>query len=488
MALPARLRSLARKSRRFVSALFDCVDRMRMRLYEDVCTLFESRIAEGVYRQGERLPSVRQTSKSLGVSMTTVYHAYNVLETKGLIRAKPQSGYFISQKSRATNSAIFERDKFQSTPNLETIAAQVLGASDREITAPFGSTFLDASLLPVGRVLSVMRRVARRPKHYPGVRDAAGHFELRREIAKRYALHGFSVPLEQIVVTGGTIDGINLALSALLRPGDAVAIEDPCFFATSFAARRFGLKLIPIPVTHDEGLDLDVLERVLARGDAKACLIMSSCQIPLGVTLSSEKKFKLVRLLERYSIPLIENDTYGELLPLEAGPSTCKAHDRSGLVLHCSSFSNSLSPELRVGWITAGRFRERILSLKFLTSITSHAIAQETVAEFLKHENVDHYLRCLRTKLDERRRLGIKKLDGWHEVVEIRSNPKHGYVVWVRLKGPVDIMNLFKRAAAEGISLRLSASHSRNGYELQFSLDARDGEINRPPKAIGVRG
>jgi DNA-binding transcriptional MocR family regulator len=426
---------------------------MRMRLYEDVCSLFESRITEGVYRAGERLPSVRQTSQSLGVSLTTVYHAYNVLETRGLIRAKPQSGYFIIKQRGTFQGAGPDHDTVQTVQNLETIAIQVLGASGRTITAPFGSTFLDASLLPVNRVLAVMRRVARQPKRYPEEKDAAGLFDLRREIAKRYAHHGYGVPIDQIIITAGTIDAINLALSTLLRPGDAVAVEDPCFFATSFAARRQGLKLIPIPVSEQSGIDLNVLERVLARGEVKACLIMSSCQIPMGVSLSTERKFKLVRLLERYEVPLIENDTLGELHSPEAGGSSCKKHDRSGLVLHCSSFSNSLSPELRVGWITAGRFRDRILPVKFLTSITSNTVAQETVAEFLKHENLDHHLRVMRARLRERRLAGVRKLDKWRDLIDRRSSPQSGYVIWAKLSKNIDTMELFKLAASEGISV-----------------------------------
>jgi len=335
---------------------------------------------------------------------------------------------------------------------LETIALQVLGEAGRDITAPFGSIFLDAKLLPISRLLTVMRDVSRRPVHRRASRDAAGMLDLRREIAKRYARYGSSVPLDQIIVTAGAIDGVNLALSALLRPGDSVAVEDPCFFPASFSLRRFGLKLVPIPVNPQDGFDLDVLERVFAIGGAKACLMMPSCQNPLGVSLSLEKKARLVRLIERYEVPLIENDAYGEFLPPEEGGSSCKAYDRAGLVIHCSSFSNSLSPELRVGWISAGRFRDRVLSVKFLTRMSSHAITQQTVAEFLRHENFDHHLRNLRSMLGERRRKGLSELDKWGRLITSRSNPKSGYIVWAKLPEGIDSLHLFKIAAAEGLS------------------------------------
>ena len=426
-----------------------------MRLYQNIGALFESRIADGIYPVGDRLPSVREASRSLGVSLTTIYHAYNVLELKGLIRAKPQSGYLIARQLPVTSEdgdfALTQTDH-QAAPALETIALQVLGEAGRDITAPFGSIFLDAKLLPISRLLTVMREVSRRPAQRWATKDAAGMLDLRREIAKRYTRYGYSVPLDQIIVTAGAIDGLNLALSALLRPGDSVAVEDPCFFPASFSLRRFGLKLVPIPVSPRDGLDLEVLESVLANGGAKACLMMPTCQNPLGVSLSLEKKGKLVRLIERYEVPLIENDAYGEFLPPEEGGSSCKVYDKSGLVIHCSSFSNSLSPELRVGWVSAGRFRDRVLSVKFLTSMSSHGLAQQTVAEFLKHENFDHHLRNLRSVLGDRRRRGLQELDNWGPLIMSRSNPDSGYIVWAKLPEGIDSLYLFKIAAAEGLS------------------------------------
>jgi DNA-binding transcriptional MocR family regulator len=155
---------------------------------------------------------------------------------------------------------------------------------------------------------------------------------------------------------------------------------------------------------------------VLASGEVKACLLMTSCHNPLGVTMPSEKKQELVRIIERHQTPLVENDAYGELL----SPDECqsaKSFDTSGLVLRCSSFSNCLSPELRVGWVTAGRFRDRMLSVKFLSSMASQWIAQDTVAEFLKHGNFNRHLRSLRSALQERMAVGVAELTQWRRLI-----------------------------------------------------------------------
>jgi DNA-binding transcriptional MocR family regulator len=444
-----------------------------MHLYEDIVALYETQIRDGVFRLGDRFPSVREASRSLGVSVSTVYCAFSALETKGYIRAKPKSGYVvIKQAGPARKVAPGQTVSFEerSAVDLEAIALQILGADAPEAApAAFGSAYFDSCFFPIDRLLCLMRDVSRRPALRTRSHSPAGVMDLRREIAKRYARHGCSVSVDEIITTTGSIDGLNLAFSALTRPGDAVAVEDPCFFPVSYSLRRHGLKAVPIRMSAEDGLDLDVLQRVLAAGEIKACVMMPSCHTPLGVSLCSEKQQELAQLIERYGIPLIENDAYGELRPPEDGSSTCKAYDRSGLVLHCSSFSNSLSPQLRVGWISAGRFRERILAAKFLANMTSNWIAQHTAAEFLANENVDRHLRAIRLALDQRLRSGLRELDRWSSVIVERSNPRHGFTVWLRLPDCVNTLELFAAAAAEGLSFVPGALFSLD-YERKNEL------------------
>jgi DNA-binding transcriptional MocR family regulator len=427
-----------------------------MHRYQDIVALYEAQIRDGIFRVGDRLPSVRETSRSLGASVSTVYSAFSALESKGFIRAKPKSGYVVIQQEIASAERQGRRgtsSEERAPVDLEAIALQILGADIQEAAAAtFGSAYFDSAFFPIDRLLCLMRDVSRRPPLRMRSRPPAGVIDLRREIAKRYTRHGYSISLDEIITTTGSIDGLNLALSALTRPGDAVAVEEPCFFPVLFSLRRHGLRPVPVPMSLQHGLELDALKRVLAGGEVKACIMMPSCHTPLGVSLSPERQTELVRLVERYNIPLIENDAYGELRPPEEGSSTCKIFDRSGLVLHCSSFSNSLSPQLRVGWISAGRFRDRILAVKFLTNMTSNWIAQQTAAEFLAHENVDRHLRAIRSALDQRLHLGLRELDRWKSIVLERSTPKHGFTAWLRLPERVNTLELFSLAAAEGLS------------------------------------
>jgi DNA-binding transcriptional MocR family regulator len=200
-------------------------------------------------------------------------------------------------------------------------------------------------------------------------------------------------------------------------------------------------------------LDLDVLEQALASGKVKACLVMTNCHYPLGVTLSRDRRARLLALVNRYQTPLIENDAYAELLePAEAGLSG-DGERGGGYSLNCSSLSNCLSPELRVGWIVAGRFRDRMLSVKFLTNMSSHWIVQQTAAEYLKYDNFDRHLRALRSTLQERMKFGLGELSKptWSNLVLNRSRARSGFMIWVELPGAVDSLRAYGEATRQGL-------------------------------------
>jgi DNA-binding transcriptional MocR family regulator len=425
-----------------------------LKLYEEVAGKIEKRIIEGVYRYGDRLPSVRESSIALSVSMTTAYHAYNILESRGLIRAKPQSGYFVAGPKTATERGRDEVPSDRAKLDLEQTALEVLRASGHTAAAHFGEAYPDPKLFPQARLLALMRSVSRQASRYnPLGGGAAGVSDLRREIAKRYARRGHSVSPDDLIITLGAMDSVNLALSTLVRPGDAVAIDGASFFPMSFSLQRLGLKPVPIPFSPEHGLDLDVLEQVLASGRVKACLMMMNCHYPLGVTLSRDRRARLLSLVKRYETPLIENDAYAELLePAEAGLSG-DSERSGGYALNCSSLSNCLSPELRVGWVVAGRFRDRMLSVKFLTNMSSHWIAQQTAAEYLKYDNFDRHLRALRTVLHDRMSFGIDELSKpkWGSLVRRCSRARSGFMIWLELPPSIDSLRVYSDATQRGL-------------------------------------
>jgi DNA-binding transcriptional MocR family regulator len=182
-----------------------------------------------------------------------------------------------------------------------------------------------------------------------------GEEYLRHQIARRYLTAGMVVPIDEIIITSGALDALKLSLQTLTSPGDIVAIECPTFYAALSAIERLHLKAVEIPVDSHEGLDLHTLADALERYPIRACWFMTSNQHPTGVTLSDDKKQALVELLAHHEVPLIEDDVYSELHFGPAPTRPAKRFDRKDLVLHCGSFSQSLAPRYRIGWVAAAR-------------------------------------------------------------------------------------------------------------------------------------
>lgn len=181
-----------------------------------------------------------------------------------------------------------------------------------------------------------------------------GNHGLRRQIALRYMVGGLPLPIEELVITNGALEALNLCLQVVTRPGDLVAIESPAFYASLQVLERLKLKAVEIPVHPREGIDLEVLERSLEQLPIKACWFMSNFHNPLGASLAEARKRRLAELLKQYQVPMIEDDVYAELYFGQQAPKPVKAFDSEGLVMHCSSFSKSLAPGYRVGWVAGG--------------------------------------------------------------------------------------------------------------------------------------
>src|SRR5690606_15454760 len=186
-----------------------------------------------------------------------------------------------------------------------------------------------------------------------------GDAQLRRQIALRYLVDGLQVPPEEIVITNGALEALNLCLDAIgAVHGDTILIESPAFYAALQAIERKGLQAVEVPAHPSRGADLEAMERAIRQHRPKACWLMTNFQNPTGSLMPDENKRALVELLSRYDIPLIEDDVYSELYFGDKRPLPAKAFDSAGLVLHCSSFSKCLAPGYRIGWVAPGRYAQ----------------------------------------------------------------------------------------------------------------------------------
>ncbi|GAB3246401.1 aminotransferase-like domain-containing protein [Chitinimonas naiadis] len=427
-----------------------------MKRYEAIAELIATDIRSGQLAPGTKLPSIRKVMAQHRVSPATAFQAYYRLEERGLVRARERSGYYVAGLGAAMQPEPDHRQppRVSSTVDISELVFSVLGAVQNRDILPLGSAFPAPTLFPLPRLARSIASTARFIDPWDTVASLPpGNPALRQQIALRYLGQGISLPAEQIVITNGALEALNLCLTAVAKPGDLIAIESPGFYAATQALERLGMRALEIPVHPKDGLDLAELATALKKHPVKACWFMTTFQNPMGVSMAEARKQELVALLARHEIPLIEDDVYGELYFGHHQPLPAKAFDKQGLVMHCSSFSKTLAPGYRIGWVAPGRFGQQIERLKLMTTLSASVPAQVAIADYLRHGGYDKHLRKLRHALESQRvQLGDALVRHFPEGIRV-SRPGGGYFLWVEFPVGFDTLKLHALAAEAGISI-----------------------------------
>ncbi|WP_054901807.1 GntR family transcriptional regulator MpaR [Pseudomonas sp. NBRC 111131] len=427
-----------------------------MKRYERFADDIAELIRSGVLGPGQRVPSVRYASQTHGVSPSTVFQAYYLLERRGLIRARPRSGYFVNAHAprQFKEPQALEPLSESTDVDVSALVFSILESIKDPNTVPFGSAFPSPELFPLQRLSRSLASASRAMDPRMVVTDLSpGNPQLRRQIALRYMVGGLMLPMEELLITNGALEALNLCLQAVTEPGDLVAIEAPAFYACLQVLERLKLKAVEIPVHPREGMDLGVLAQTLEKHPVKAVWCMTNFQNPVGASMPEAKKQALVELLQRHQVPLIEDDVYAELYYSQQAPKPAKAFDTQGLVMHCGSFAKSLAPGYRIGWVAAGRFALKIERLKLMTSLCASMPAQAAIADYLQHGGYDRNLRKLRYAL-EGQQANMLAAIARHFPAQTRvSQPAGGYFLWLELPEQMDALKLFHMALAQGISI-----------------------------------
>lgn len=425
-------------------------------LYENVAGKIAHLIQKRTLRGGEKIPSIRKLSRREKVSISTVLQAYGLLEDQGLIEARPQSGYYVRVHPRELppEPTITNPSSTPSVVNITTLIASIQDAIDNPQIVPFGGATPGPDHLPfrkLNRALAQSVRKAEAASHFYG--PPQGNEELRRQIAKRSIDWGCSLGPEELLITTGCTEAIQLCLRAVAGPGDAVAVESPTYYGFLQMIEVLRMKAVEISSDPKEGMNLNALSAALKRHSIKACIVISNFSNPLGSCMPDQKKKELVEILARRDIPLIEDDIYGDIYFGPERPGVCKAYDKKGLVLLCSSFSKVLSPGLRVGWTVPGRFRDDVKRLKFVNTITTCSAAQMAIAEILRNGGYDHQLRKNRKAYYQQVQNVTQGVAKYFPPGTRVTRPSGGFVLWVELPNKIDALELYRRAAQEKISI-----------------------------------
>lgn len=460
--------------------------------YIDVAERIEKLIENGVLKVGDKLLSVRTLSKEQGISLSTAFQSYYHLESKGLIEARPQSGYYVkfSREHTLDLPKCCEPLDDAMPVSVDEMINSVYHDLNNDKLIHFSLGVPSIELLPSAKLNKAVTQAIRESKtSCMGYEHIQGNIALRRQIARQAFNWGGTPSEEDIVVTAGCVEALALCIKAVTKPGDTVAIESPTYFAIFQVMESHGLKVVEIPTDPVTGVDIAYLERAIPRFNIKACLFVNNFNNPLGSCMPDENKKQLVEMLAKKEIPLIEDDIYGEMYFGKTRPKTCKSFDKKGLVLHCSSFSKSLAPGYRIGWIIPGRFKEQVIRLKRMHTVATNTLAQAAIALFLSNGRYELHLRHLRKALHTQSLRYVQAISEYFPDDTLMTRPQGGFVLWVELNKGVDTYKLHKRALKLNIGIapgQIFSSQAR--FENCFRLSYGEPWSNRIEEGIKTLG
>jgi DNA-binding transcriptional MocR family regulator len=326
-------------------------------------------------------------------------------------------------------------------------------AMARKDILPLNGAFTSPALYPNQRLNNLTREVLRdRPHHAGEIILPPGDPELRRQVAKRMAVAGAPTDPDHVVITGGAMDAITLALRVVCQPGDAVLVESPTYFGLLQVIEHLQLKVVEVPNHPGTGIDPDDVRNVMRATRIGAAVLMPNFNNPAGTLTSDEAKKQIVATLTGNDIPIIEDDIYGDLHYGSVRPSSMRAFDESGLVISCGSVSKTIALGYRIGWAVSPQFHTEIARAKFYSSVACATLQQLVLARYYASGGYDRYLRRVRSTLAANSQQFIDAVARYFPEGTRIARPAGGLVIWIELPG-VDASELFKTALASRIGI-----------------------------------
>lgn len=436
-----------------------------MTLYVNLAELLGTRIENGFYRPGDRLPSVRALSIEHGVSLSTVQQAYRVLEDGGLATPKPKSGYFVplSRKAPALPEVGRPVQRPVDISQWEQVL-EMIRVSPAEGLIQLGRGMPDVNSPTLKPLLRAMGQLSRH-QDMPGLYydNILGVQALREQVARLQLDSGCQLNASDLLITSGCHEALSVCIRALCSPGDIVAVDSPSFFGVMQTLKGLGMKALEIPTDPLTGISLEALELALEQWPIKAIQLTPSCNNPLGYVMPEERKRALLRLAQRFDVPIIEDDVYGELAFSYPRPRTIKSFDEDGRVLLCSSFSKTLAPGLRVGWVAPGRYLERVLHMKYIGTGSTAPQPQLAISEFLQGGHYEPHLRRMRSQYQRNRDQMLDWIMRYFPEGTRISRPQGGFMLWIELAEDFDTMRLNRALLEHKVQIAVGSIFSASG-------------------------
>jgi len=418
-------------------------------IYKQLYAELKCQIESGTLANGARLPATRELAGQLGLNRTTVSAAYALLESEGLIKGHVGRGSFVVGEPVAPSASplacfassrpselLFPLDEFRAT------CAEVIASPDAQAILQLGS-----------------------PSGYP---------PLRRYLLEQSRAEGVATESDDILITSGVQQAFDLLQRTLVPNGETVLVEDPVYLGVRNVFERSAARLIGVPVGSD-GIDLEVLERTVAREHPRLLVVTSNFQNPTGATIPMASRKALLRVTQAAGVIVIENDIYGPLVYEDAPVPTVKSLDETGDTILLRSFSKIAFPGLRVGWVIARRaLIEKLTEAKQWSDLHTDQLSQAVLLRFAESGRLAEHRRHMLEAGRERLRAALTACEEHLPAEATFTRPRGGMSLWIRLPEPLDAGELLARAEREGVTylpgkfFAVSRPHS-NALRISFA-------------------
>ncbi|MDC7223362.1 MAG: PLP-dependent aminotransferase family protein [Spirochaetales bacterium] len=421
-----------------------------MKKYEQLYRRIKEQIQTGVLSEGERLPSLRETSRDSSLSLNTVLTAYEYLTDEGLIRARERGGYFVCSGATDLTREQSAPAPLHSSHSTSREAGERLDQLYERlllIDPSFASAAPAADILPgaeLNRIASGLTST------WLAHSDTRGDYALRKRLALVNRDWDGPCEPEDLVITNGATEALSLILQTLLRPGDTIALESPVYFNFFRQLSSFGVNIVEIPL-NSEGMDLNILEDEIRKQPIRMILTQPNVQNPTGITMAESTRKGLLALAEKNGIFLVQDDVFGDISFAPIRPGNLSSLSDYPRLLQISSYSKSLAPGLRIGWIRSALYAKELSEAKLRLSMESSRLAQAVLTGYIGTKSHRRHLQQIRQTLSARVDDHLSRLA---EVIPPDSfvrRPSGGCLLWIEFPRRIDTDSLFERAAGQGL-------------------------------------
>lgn len=439
----------------------------KLSITSQIETAIEEKINSGFLNKGEKLPPIRNLSKSLGVSFLTVVKAYDKLENKGVIEKRHGKGCFVRNSNETDLEISFNPEKWQNRVNNYITRAQFhkhLSDNNKGYVYDFS--------ISVSRNYNLKNQI-QLDKDFPTYPPIQGDKEFREILSKYLKKSKIIVEADNLLIVNGVQQAINLLARTLLGKGDKLCIAETSFPAAIDVFRWEGVDLHPLPMTED-GVDIDSLHEMCDINPPEAVYIIPNFNNPQGILMSDRNKKELLNLAQTYNFLIFEDDTWSDFYFEEKKPSTIKSYDTTGHVIYLKGFSKLIGVGYRIGAIAANNQIINVLSAaKSISDLGSPQLTQTVVSKIIESENFEIELEKRRCELLQKKEIIIKAVKKYAKARVKFIEPKGGLCLWLSFDESIDTNLLLEKAREKQVNflpgqIFFSSKYEKNHIRLSY--------------------